>query len=113
VRLILSALPEQVVACDCSLCTRRGMLWAHYPDAQVAVDGFTEGYAWGDETITFHHCPKCGCTTHWQSIVRTGGEMAVNARLIDGFAEAGGATTSTYTFSGRPVTLRQLHGARG
>ena len=113
VRLLLTALPEQVVACDCSLCSRRGMLWAHYADNEVAVEGFTEGYEWGDETISFRHCPKCGCTTHWESRVRTGGSVAVNARLIDGFAEEGGASTSSYSFAGRPAELRFKRGANG
>ena len=113
VRLLLGRLPEEVVACDCDLCSRRGMLWAHYSDAEIAVEGYTEGYEFGDETISFRHCPKCGCTTHWQSRVRTGGSVAVNARLIEGFAEAGGARTSTYSFGGRPAKLQLRHGANG
>ena len=113
VRLLLEQPPGRVVACDCSLCTRRGMLWVHYDDSEVTIDGFTEPYAWGDRTISFHHCPKCGCTTHWHSIVRTGGKVGVNARLIDDFRQEGGARTSTYFFGERPARLTVRTGANG
>ena len=113
VRLILTERPHEVIACDCSLCSRRGMLWAHYDDSQVATDGYTEGYVWGSETIRFHHCPKCGCTTHWHSNTQLGGRIGVNARLIDGFHEAGGASTSQYDFGNGPVAISFLSGATG
>ena len=114
VRLILPEPPREVVACDCSLCSRRGMLWAHYGGGEVATDGFTEDYSWGDRTICFCHCPKCGCTTHWQS--NTEGErakMGVNARLIDGFTEDGGGAASRYSFGGAAAEMRLLQGANG
>ena len=113
VRLLIDALPGCLVACDCSLCTRRGALWAHYPEGQVTVQGYTEEYAWGERTITFHHCPKCGCTTHWRSNGRVSGRVGVNARLIDGFHEEGGARTSTYRFGDQQVDVTISHGANG
>ena len=113
VRLNLVDQPGEVFACDCSLCSKRGMLWAHYPEEDVHTDGFTEGYVWGSGTISFHHCPKCGCTTHWLPTGRGSGRIGVNARLISGFEEEGGASTSTYSFSGTPVELQLLSGANG
>ena len=113
VRLLLTSEPQEVVACDCSLCARRGMLWAHYPDAAMEADGFTEAYVWGDGKAAFHHCPKCGCTTHWRSTGSGSGRGGVNARLIDGFREAGGASASTYSFEGRDVALVWREGANG
>lgn len=113
VRLVLEQAPTEVVACDCSLCSRRGMLWAHYSEEEVGTDGYTEPYCWGDEKVRFHHCPKCGCTTHWQATSHARRKVGVNARLIDGFEEKGGADTSRFSFSGRPVEVRLLEGANG
>ena len=113
VRLKLIAPPDTVFACDCSLCSKRGMVWAHFAEEDVYTDGFTEGYSWGDETIAFHHCPKCGCTTHWLPTGTRGGRIGINARLIEGFAEAGGPQTSAYSFSGEPVELKLVTGANG
>jgi hypothetical protein len=105
--------PGEIFACDCSLCSKRGMLWAHYDEGDVYTDGFTEGYAWGSETLSFHHCPKCGCTTHWLPAAKRGGRVGINARLIVGFEEEGGASTSAYSFSGKPVDVKLVTGANG
>ncbi|WEX07879.1 glutathione-dependent formaldehyde-activating, GFA [Chelativorans sp. AA-79] len=46
--------------------------------------GETVPYAWGDRNLEFHHCPICGCTTHWEPVKKvSASHMAVNARLID------------------------------
>lgn len=37
--------------------------------------------------IDIHHCPICGCGTHWQSLGKDFGKMGVNARLLDDFDE--------------------------
>lgn len=88
------------------------MLWAEYRHEEVATEGFTEGYSWGDRTICFCHCPKCGCTTHWHSIAGDG-RIGINARLIDGFEETGGVDASRYAFGDGPVETRLLAGANG
>ena len=112
VRLFLDEAPHEVVACDCSLCSRRGMLWAISPEANSTVDGNTEGYSWGDEHISFHHCPKCGCTTHWQSLSGSH-KMGVNVRLLDGFSESTDQGNSSYSFGEQPLDLVTLRGANG
>ncbi len=38
--------------------------------------------------IGIHHCPTCGCGTHWQSLGEDFGKMGINARLLDGFDES-------------------------
>lgn len=88
------------------------MLWAEYPHTQVATEGYTESYSWGDRRICFCHCPKCGCTTHWHSITGTG-RMGVNARLIDGFEEAEEIEDLHFGFGNGPVETRLLVGANG
>jgi hypothetical protein len=75
--------------CNCSLCGRLGTLWAYYPDAEVEVTGETKAYVWGDRTIGIHHCPMCGCVSHWRTLGEDFGKMGVNARLLDGFDPCG------------------------
>lgn len=75
--------PTQVTSCNCSICRRLGTLWAYYTPADVRVTGTTATYRWGDRTIDFHHCPTCGCTTHWSPVEgRDNQRMGINARLL-------------------------------
>jgi hypothetical protein len=60
-------------------------LVAYYPDGAVKVEGETVPYIWGDRMIGIHHCPTCGCGTHWRTLGEDFGRMGVNARLLDGF----------------------------
>jgi hypothetical protein len=111
VRLVIEEQPSEVFLCSCSLCSRRGMLWARYKDREVGVQGYTEPYSFGEKSICFCHCPKCGCTTHWQSL-RVGGDVGVNVRLIDGFEQTGGEDVR-YSFGGAPVRVQMLEDANG
>ena len=106
--------PEWVGSCNCSLCTKTGWLVAYYPDDQVTVAGETVAYVGGDRMIGIHHCPICGCGTHWKTLGdeqshqsgtltgtrEEGGKMGVHARLLDGFDAA-------------KVEVRQLDNADG
>lgn len=75
--------PETVTSCNCSSCRRNGALWAYYPPADVRKSGESKPYISGDRMLELHHCPICGCTTHWESIDRSYTEkMGVNARLM-------------------------------
>ncbi|EKF17256.1 GFA family protein [Nitratireductor pacificus] len=92
VRLEIAARPLWLTECNCSLCRRRGALWLHCHPAEVtftAGAGSTAEYLQGDRTLAMHHCPTCGCTTHWSPADPAGQRMAVNARLIDPQAIAG------------------------
>jgi hypothetical protein len=85
VRLEIETPPASVTDCTCSICRRRGVLWAYYDPDEVEVicaPGATVVYQWNDRCIEFHHCRVCGCTTHYDGV---GGEplRAVNARLLD------------------------------
>lgn len=86
VRIAVQSVPEWVGSCNCSLCTRLGWLTAYYPPEAVRVEGATRAYVWGDRMIGIHHCPTCGCGTHWASLGKDFGRQGVNARLLDGFA---------------------------
>jgi hypothetical protein len=54
----------------------------------VTITGETKAYVWGDRMIGIHHCPICGCGTHWASLGEDFGKMGINARLLDGFDES-------------------------
>lgn len=87
VRVRFPGLPESLVSCNCSICHRLGSLWAHYTSKDVSVDcdrGATETYVWGDEQLAFHHCPSCGCATHYTTTEKAQGDrVGVNCRMVD------------------------------
>ena len=88
VTLTVPAPPEWVGSCNCSFCTKMGGLLAYYPEEDVTVSGETVAYIWGDKMIGIHHCPVCGCFTHWRSLDGDIGRMGIHARLLDGFDPA-------------------------
>ena len=70
VRIDVEVPPAQLTSCNCSLCRRLGTLWAYYRPGQVRIAqgaGTTVPYIQGDRTLAVHHCPTCGCVTHWES----------------------------------------------
>jgi len=77
--------PESATACNCTVCRRYGVLWAHdFEDERIRVSDPTRVYAWGDRTLGFHFCADCGCVAHWRAIApREDGRRAVNLRLAE------------------------------
>jgi hypothetical protein len=85
VRIEVANEPSWVGSCNCSLCRKLGWLVAYYPPDDVKISGPTTPYIWGDKMIGIHHCPVCGCGTHWSTLGEDFGRMGVNARLLEGF----------------------------
>lgn len=98
VRIAVPRAPDWVASCNCSLCRKLAWLVAYYPRSEVRIEGETVPYVWGDRMIGIHHCPTCGCGTHWWGLeealagdlppeVRSllADRMGVNARMLDGF----------------------------
>lgn len=87
VRLEIARKPSRLTECNCSTCGRYGARWAYYPQKSVKViakRGSLKGYSWGDRTIAFMHCTRCGCLTHYDSVKQGPDERrAVNARMMD------------------------------
>ena len=87
--------PETVAECNCSICTKRGGLWAYYDPAEVSLETTPDrlgDYEWGDRMITFHHCQACGCSVFNDVPAWTrddGAQMPariiLNARLFEDF----------------------------
>jgi hypothetical protein len=88
VTITIPEAPSKVKECRCSLCTKLGSLMTYFPDNQVEVEGETVAYIWGDRMIGIHHCPTCGCFTHWKTLGEDFGRMGINARLLEDFDPA-------------------------
>jgi hypothetical protein len=85
-RMEIAAAPDTVTDCACSICRKKGALWAYYAPKDVRLipaEGATQIYMWGDRMIEFHTCKTCGCTTHWAPVDKAHDRMGVNARLMD------------------------------
>ena len=62
--------PASVTTCTCSLCAKRGALWAYYRPAQFRLTSAPEDvatYQWGSRTVKHHFCASCGCGTYSES----------------------------------------------
>jgi hypothetical protein len=87
--------PDKVTRCTCSLCSKRGALWAYYTPAQFRLTTPREHvstYRWQSKTVAHHFCGTCGCSTYSESPDWSKGEpdftnpkIGINARLFDDF----------------------------
>lgn len=84
----LNTPPKSATACNCTLCSRYGVLWAYgYIGHDIHTTGETTGYRRADGgSIDFHFCPTCGCLSHY--VATSAGNdgrhwTAVNLRLTD------------------------------
>jgi hypothetical protein len=93
--------PSDVTRCTCSLCSKRGALWAYYTPAQFRLTSPPENvatYLWGSRTVKHHFCASCGCGTYSESPDWSSGQpdfdnpkVGVNSRLFDDFRPRCGA----------------------
>lgn len=82
---VKSGKPEWLTSCNCSACQRFGALWLHEDASSIEIEAdpdATLAYMWGDNSLTFHTCKICGCTTHWLPVDETSTRMAINACMI-------------------------------
>jgi len=91
----VSVPPDNVTSCTCSLCSKRGALWAYYTPSQfrlATAEANISTYRWGSMTVKHHFCAVCGCGTFTETPDWSTGKadydnpkIAVNARLFDDF----------------------------
>jgi hypothetical protein len=78
--------PRSLTSCNCSICGRLGALWAYYTRKRarlIAGGDAVVSYLWGDRTIEFYHCRRCGCCTHYESVTKgPDGRFAINGRCF-------------------------------
>src|SRR5258708_37858069 len=85
--------PQGVTRCTCSLCSKRGALWAYYTPAQFRLTTPLETvatYRWNSRTEQHHFCANCACRTssarpYWSTGKPDGAtpRAAVNSHLCD------------------------------
>jgi len=78
---------ENLVECNCSLCSERGYLLWFVPRAQLRLSTPEENlatYTFNTGRIQHHFCPKCGCAPLGSGTDRTGAAMAaVTVRCLE------------------------------
>lgn len=91
-------IPAQLTRCTCSICSKRGSLYAYFRPDQFKLTSPPDDaiYRWQSKMVAHHFCPHCGCSTYndspdfqmdgsWDNVTRRYG---VNARLFKDFDAA-------------------------
>lgn len=80
--------PGSVTACNCTLCSRYGALWAYdYEDERISLYGEPGAYTRigkADPALEILFCPRCAGVLAWRGLRREPDgrrRMAVNLRL--------------------------------
>jgi hypothetical protein len=86
VTISLSKKPDFMFDCNCSNCSKHGVLWAYFNLSEVVISGETSSYTRADRDLPsacVHFCKTCGCTTHWTPTVHNQQDsMGTNMRLF-------------------------------
>lgn len=95
IQFTLTAAPDSVTRCTCSLCHKRGTLWAYYAPDQFTLTTAPERvstYQFGHYLVRHHHCSVCGCGAYFESPAWAEGKadftnmkIGVNAWLLEDF----------------------------
>jgi hypothetical protein len=86
VRLEFETDLKEVMACNCSICLRRGHLLAFGPAANFKLlsdPADLSDYQWGKKSIHFNFCSNCGCAPFGRADTPHGPFVAVNARCLE------------------------------
>jgi hypothetical protein len=86
IRLRLDAEPEQAIECNCSHCSRKGLILAFVPRDQLSVEARDEdmaSYMFNRHVIEHHFCRTCGCQPFADGQGKDGPTAAVNLRCFD------------------------------
>lgn len=79
---------ESAMACNCSMCQRKGSLLWFVPRDQFTLlcdEGATRVYEFNKHAIKHRFCPTCGIHPYADGTDRKGNKMAaVNVRCIEG-----------------------------
>lgn len=78
----------EVMACNCSICRRKGSLMWFVPREQLRLSTPAEAmatYTFNKHAISHHFCPVCGIHPFGEGTLPNGSHMAaVNVRCLDG-----------------------------
>ena len=88
VRYDVTADLGSVMACNCSICTKRGAIWTFVPADNFALRagaGDLADYQFNKKVIHHLFCPQCGVGSFSRGKRPDGADMvAVNVRCLDG-----------------------------
>jgi hypothetical protein len=77
----------EVVECNCSLCSKRGALWAFVPAPQFKLlkgEDVLADYQFGKKHLHHLFCPSCGIGSFSRGRAPDGTDtFAINARCLD------------------------------
>ena len=86
-RITLPRKPDQVLHCNCSLCTKTGFQGVYFSSEELEIVGEFDSYIRADSNppcLATHRCRHCGIITHWTPLTEPPHErMGVNARLLE------------------------------
>lgn len=106
IEVSIQELPNSLTLCNCSACHRYGAQWGYYTAAETQLQIGGEpcnningdnhpdliSYSWGDKSIIFHSCRRCGCMTHYSSSEKEqracghdekSSKVAINFRMVN------------------------------
>jgi|SRR6476646_3298872 hypothetical protein len=87
VRFEVTADISNVIACNCSICQKRGALWAFVTPEHFALRAGLDDlkdYQFGKKSLHHLFCPQCGVGAFSRGSTPQGSEMvAVNVRCLD------------------------------
>jgi hypothetical protein len=94
----------QVLDCNCSICKKRGALWAFAPADKFALRAGDEAltdYQFGKKTIHHLFCAQCGVGAFSRGQTPDGKEVvAINVRCLD---DVDVASLKTTPFDGKSL----------
>ncbi len=94
----------RVIACNCSICRKRGLLWTFIGPEKFALRSGEDNladYQFGKRTIHHLFCPTCGVESFARGRAPDGTEaVAINVRCLD---EVDPDTLTTTPFNGRDL----------
>jgi hypothetical protein len=89
VSYVLAAVPRTGIACNCSICRRKGHLLAFFPPAKFTLETPRDAlstYTFNKQAIRHHFCKTCGCAPFAEGRTPDGREMiAINLRCVENF----------------------------
>jgi hypothetical protein len=78
---------EKGLACNCSICLRKGTLLDFVPAAQFKLlsgEDNLQDYLFHKKVIHHLFCKTCGVTSFARAVIPSGEMVAINVRCIDG-----------------------------
>lgn len=79
---------SRVLACNCSICTKTGALWAFTPATSLRLQKGSDtlaSYQFGQKRLNHRHCSVCGVETFAEAKMPDGTDSrGINVRTLDG-----------------------------